>query len=208
MDYPEILLPKPNNKIISWHDDLRHCYLIRHTPTNKLHQEGTKKIDFELIKIQSDHLRDFSTNLLGIFRPEHVTIRVKGENHEYFNALWIEGSKVDTPQINTNFDLDNLRSCFFLKISDIEGRIANYSNDIVAPIAAKCKVIHTPTNCNFWHFSIRWFTIDGNQEIDKSEINKSQQKKLLSSAKAIISELAFADEPLHTILSEAHYIKI
>lgn len=207
MNYPEHLLPKINYKIIEWHNDLSHCYLIRHTPTRKIYTEDSKKISFELIKIQSDHLGDFSTNLLGVFEPNDNLIRVKGENSDYFNSLWIEGNNVGEPLYNKNFDIDTERGNFFLKISDLDGKIANYTNDKSDNIIAKCKILHTPTNCNFWHFSLRWYSIPEEKDVRELNISKKQRSKLLSSAKALIAEIAFGDEPVYFTLPPKNYLK-
>jgi hypothetical protein len=207
MKYPEHLLPQISFKRIDWHIDFSHSYLIRHTPSKQIYSEETGKIDFNLVKIQSDHLGDLSTNMLGVFDPNDNYICIKSENSEYFHDLWTEGTKVKAPNFQEDFNIDSQRGCFFLRIADIVGQIANYSNDNSDKITAKCKILHTPTNCNFWHFSIRWFSIPDQIDVRELSISKSQRKKLLSSAKLLISELAFGEEPAYSAISKKHYIK-
>lgn len=67
MEYPLQLLPKDDYKIIDFDSvDKNHNFLIRRTGGNPIANHGFLKD--ELIALISDHLRDYSTNLLGEFK--------------------------------------------------------------------------------------------------------------------------------------------
>ncbi len=79
------------------------------------------------------------------------------------------------------------QSAFFLKLSDFQNkRIPNDQNDEIIS-----KVIHTPCNSNYWHFSIKWL-ING---IDSSELPKSKRRSVLSIARTQISLLGLKVAP-------------
>ena len=74
MTYPEHLLPQSNYKIISSTDELCLCTLVRHTSSKDLYLLGTEMIDPDKLQIQSNHLKDLSTNILGIFELNDIYI--------------------------------------------------------------------------------------------------------------------------------------
>ena len=74
-DDPDRLLPKPYYNIVE--DGVlmsqRGLCLIRHVDSDKAIFIGnTNTLNPDCIQIQSDHMRDLSNNLLGIFQIEDV----------------------------------------------------------------------------------------------------------------------------------------
>jgi hypothetical protein len=70
MDYPDHLIPKPDYRIIKDTTPIRaHC-LQRNTGDTAILNPETGKIKVEYLAFQSDHLRDLSTNLIGVFKTE------------------------------------------------------------------------------------------------------------------------------------------
>ncbi len=203
MNYPDHLLPKLNFKIISSESDLSNCFLIRNTPTKDICIPETKKIDENIVKIQSDHLGDFSTNILDVFTEEDIKYQIIGEKKDYFHSLWTVGDKVEMPIHQDDFEADENKGCFYLSIDEILEQTVNYPEDNPT-IEAKCRVIHTPTNCNFWHFSIRWFTNKG-FDIRELEISKNQRKKFLALTKALVIELALIEKPEFSSIKAEFY---
>ena len=64
-----------------------------------------------------------------------------------------------SPQNTDHFhSVADIAGWFFLKIDKINGLTIpfNRKGDITAKETATAIVVHTPTNSNFWHFSIKW----------------------------------------------------
>ncbi len=185
MQYPKHLLPHKDNKTIVFEDWLQSFFLLRHTPDQDLIDPDTGKLKFNYIVTQSDHLRDFSTNLLGTYlrADSKIVIRSSKERMLYFNGLWQENEVVEAPKFQEDFEINESRGCFFLCIGELEGQkvpisIADkYTGDAI------CKILHTPTRSNFWHFSIRWFTESGDAGSQKGawvdRLFKTQVKTLI-----------------------------
>lgn len=84
MNYPVRLLPKCSYNKINWTNDLYPLFLLRHTPTKDILLSDTEKINPDNLKIQSDHLKDLSTNLLGEFLIEDNKIEIIEKNKSFF----------------------------------------------------------------------------------------------------------------------------
>jgi hypothetical protein len=145
----------------------------------------------------------------GLFAPvlgghfdRFFHLKIIGENEKYFLADWEEGASVRVPTINEDFCTDPTRGFFFFCIGDLQNvQLRQYEDKTeVIPI---CSIIHTPVNCNFWHFSIRWFH-DG---VDLLSWSKDKRRRILSSAKAFLIERAIIKEPIYEELSVYHYFK-
>lgn len=204
MDYPSNLLPRTNFKTISWSDDLLPLYLIRHTSTKELFLPHTQQVDLDKIEIRSDHLKDLSTNLLGEFKVDDIYIHVT--NHCFFQS-WAEGETIETPLFGKDFQLSVERGCFYFQICDI---IAIESIPITfeklgETLNLKFHVIHTPTKCNFWHFSIRVLT-EG-KEIDKLDYNKKRKAQILRAMKFTLSNYILLEIGDFISLDKKHYLK-
>lgn len=189
--YPQRLLPKPTFKIIK-HEDLNDYYLIRYTNTKSFLDEDTKFL--KTSEISSSHMSDLSTNLLGKFEVEDIYIEyLKGsDSSSYFSSDWIEKTEVGiVPIWEKDFSICLDRGFFLLKISEINGHPVPYckGND---KFQAFCRIIHTPTNSNFWHCSIRWFDEEG-QDIYYQK--GSFRNRLNSSTRAVLCEFIKCQVP-------------
>lgn len=203
MEYPTRLLPQPNYKHIEFNEKHNNCFLLRHTETQNI-QDEFGKLRSDCLVAQTDHLKDYSTNLLPYFTSDDVKIRIlKSENFGYFTELWKENNINRTPQHPIDFDIAENRGLFFLKIGDIHGVSFNNFDDSLAskPI---CKVLHTPINANFWHCSVRWF-LEGK---DSSEMSKSERRRILSIAKTFIIERAYFDLPECDAVEESDFLNL
>lgn len=92
--YPEHLLPCSHYHIIEQNDFLSQSglVLIRHIESDKVKRIGnTDLLHPDCIQIQSDHLRDLSNNLLGIFKKDDIFY---GIVKEYVNFPVICGKKI------------------------------------------------------------------------------------------------------------------
>lgn len=205
MQYPQHLLPSPNYKHIAFGEWLKGCYLVRNTQDCNLVDEETGKLKINYIVPQSDHLRDLSTNLLGTFTLNDTRFFLKAADRErqaYFNALWKEGESVEYPIFLQDFDFDEQRGCFFLLIGDLDGLQVPYQINNGPLKYATCRILHTPTRSNFWHFSVRWMTEIG----DLGALKGSWIERLLKTqVKTLIHQKAILDIPSHAKINESYY---
>lgn len=197
MIYPSHLLPQTNYKEIEMCEELSKCTILRLVSSKDIFMEGTESIDPSKLQIQSGHLRDLSTNLLSIYKIEDIIIQVT--NKEYFDS-WEIGSAVISPVHEQDFLLNKDKGYFFFNIKDIlELEMPISLSD--ENFSATLKLVHTPTKCNFWHFSIRAFK--GDTEI--STLNPP--KRVWKTIKDFLVKKAFWKEDLSFhILPEHHYI--
>lgn len=202
MYYPSRLLPQRCFKLIHWNESLRNSYLIHYTDTKDFIDPNTGKLKISLVVRHTDHLRDYSNNLLGIFLIDDIYWGSAKESpmKRYYDAEWEVGKDVDAPSFPDQFIRYEERGYFFLKVSDCHYQTVLFNdNTMVSPT---CKLLHTPTNANFWHFSLRWF-IDGKELENWTDGFKRRMK---TSAKAFIVENAFFQEPNIEELDSSLYI--
>ena len=200
MCYPTRLLPQQHFKLMSWDDELKKHYLIHFTETKELKDPITNKLKIGLVVRQTDHLRDYSNNLLGVFLVEDIYWAIqKCPNKDILTDEWVEGSKVSEPIVPDEFKKDDSRGYFFMKMEECEDAVIDYLDD--PNIKPKCKVLHTPTNSNYWHFSLRWF-VNG---VDILTWTDKERRRILTSAKSFIIERAHFDEPNYEELDAQFY---
>lgn len=200
MPYPKRLLPQANFKKIAIQDTLRQQYLIHHTETKDIIDPNTRKLKLELVVRQTDHLRDYSNNLLGVFLIEDIFLAIqKCENKKYLTSEWEIGTDVIPPISPEEFKEEPERGYFFLCIGDCHEVLVPYQDSPnINPI---CILLHTPTNSNFWHFSLRWFS-NGKEIIN---LTKGEQRRILTAAKTFIIERAKFKEPFFEELDSTLY---
>lgn len=172
--YPEYLLPKAYYHIIqakhfAENEDL---VLIRHIESSEVkYMEGTSILHPDCIKFQSDHLRDLSTNLLGIFTYTDIFYGIQKESRDELCALWNEGSNV-RKILPEEFFKDEGRQAYFIPVAIT----LKYLSDEVQSHKWHFGLFHTPTNCNFWHVSIRVLD-ENNNEVSQIETIKNNGKR-------------------------------
>lgn len=200
MAYPRRLLPQQNFNRIAWNESLRNCYLIHFTETTDLIDPATSKLRITLVVKQTDHLRDYSNNLLGVFLVDDIFWASQDcPRSEYFRAEWDGVSEIVPPDVPAEFTRNETRGYFFLRISQCHEDVVQFQdNTFVHPV---CMLLHTPTNSNFWHFSLRWF-FEGR---DLESWTNGIKRRMKTSAKAFIVERAFFDEPFYEQLDPAIY---
>ncbi len=199
MTYPQYLLPQPNYKKIEWSNNLGKCTLVRHTDSQDIFMIGTQTIDVGKIKFPSEHFRnDLSTNLLSVFNLENVYIQVI--NNDFTND-WLIGQTVSSPTFKEDFIINRNRGYFALIIEDILN--LNATPPLIEN-GLSFEVLHTPTKCNFWHFSIR--VSKNNVLVGNLDISDKQKTKLWRKAKTLIFNLVYYIEGETSVLLEEHYI--
>ena len=197
--YPKALLPQQHFKKIQNINDIKEGYLIHFTET-KDNKDENGKVKLECVVRQTDHLRDYSNNLLGIFEIDHIYLYIQGDQKEDFNSLWEEGVEVSSPKHPKDFANNYDRGFFFLFISDIQSHKVKY-NDGAEEV--ECTILHTPTKSNFWHVSLRWLH-EEHGDVNDWE-SRSKRRRVLTSAKAFIVEKATFQQPSYNKWSESIY---
>lgn len=200
--YPQRLLPKDEYKIID--NDILGRYpslvLVRHVEGKDIVMGDTGILSPASIKIQSDHLRDLSNNLLGVFLIDDVKYGVSKEYAEY-DALWSPGEHVDCPKDGEYF-YDENRACYYIPINELiqcEG-IVKDSN------VWKFKLFHTPTRRNFWHISIRLINEEG-MEVSQMELSDNKKKKIWKAAKdLLVSQIIKIENQEYLPIPEEAYV--
>lgn len=105
MEYPNRLLPKPQYKRIHWHESLRNHFLIHFTDQKDIRDPNTNKLHIKHVVKRTDHLRDYSTNLLGIFLVDDIYWALQDcPDKDYFMDEWEEGTEVKKPKVPGEYD--------------------------------------------------------------------------------------------------------
>lgn len=203
MNYPEQLLPQLIFKKIT--TDLSEYFICRKVFDKTLLQEQLPIVAEELLGIvKASDCFDYSTNLPGVFELEHNKIDLIGERKANFRAYWNEESKVEIPVFEKDFVINEDVGWFFLQIDKIN-KIAipfNRKTENTSKEVATAVVIHTPTNSNFWHFSIKWH----DQENFISPNDAKWKNSIIATIRALLSELILVDYP-GQVIQENLYTK-
>jgi len=205
MEYPSYLIPKANFKLITWGEWLTERYLLRYTPGSDLidSENGKVKLDYIYKRENWSQGKDLSTNLLGIYKFDDCYLETIGNRKRtYFDDLWLEGESVDFPLYMSDFVLNTSRGAFYLKIGDILNQEILYNRENEQGLVAVCKVIHTPTRANFWHFSIRWWNDEG--DIMEQSGNWIQ-RMLKTTVRTFIQQHAIIEQPTSITIQESLY---
>ena len=202
-DYPERLLPQVGNKYIDTFEPLKACYLQRRVSAGFwVEEDGEWVADEAKLKLdlQSGHLADASTNLLGIFRPLDRQYQLTEAGKERYASLWLPDEIVEQPQ-RSDFNIENSEQ-LVVKIDDLLTMppiIYNAGDE--KELTAKCQVLHTPKKGNFWHVSLRWINRDGDVLHQKG----SWRRRLLTTVRSTLLELGEREPDIVVIISPGHY---
>lgn len=202
---PEHILPCSRYRMMEQTDLLSQAglVLIRHIESQDVCRIGDSEVLHpDCIKIQSDHLRDLSNNLLGIFEIEDIFYGIVKECREYYCNLWNEDTDGLMPSDRKYFR-DGNRGFYFIPIDELLGL------ELPEVQEQKCHfmIFHTPTRCNFWHISIRLLN-DSNQEISTLNLNDKKKRKIWKSAKDfLIEDIITRKIKSHTVVPEIFYSK-
>ena len=201
MDYPKRLLPVATYHKIEFSAIHSGCWLVRHTEDKEIWDEfGDLK--GEAVTPQTDHLRDYSTNLLGEYEPDDVYFHIIKESSLYniLIAEWDEDDAIAIPIWPQEFGYEVERNRYFLNVGRFH-EVELLAFDDSTGVKPVCKVIHTPINANFWHCSLRWFH-DG---VDTIGWEKKKRRRILETAKSFIKEQAERTEPIYEAVAPTDY---
>lgn len=222
MTYPEILLPADNRKSIAvevLEDD--DYYLVRYLDGGEYAQlidPVTERVSPKKI-YQSDQSKDLSTFLAGHYEADHVKIVLVGEKSGFFGGYCGPDQTFEAPIHPIDFIINHERGCWNLRIADVSGKhikvFDRSKRNNTVEYKACCKIEHSPTRCNFWHFSIRWYIPDldlSSEGIDPDTgeplPSRSAWKSLKTNARAFLAEFCKVGYPMDPdILPNEHYLK-
>ena len=171
--YPKHILPYPQYHFIEQSKLLTQSglVLIRHIESDKVQWiDNSNVLHPDCIQIQSDHLRDLSNNLLGVFKVDDIFYGISKEYRHSYCELWKEDTmgliqltmsvlkmKIE---VSISIPIDNLLKCDLPEVGE-----------------QKCHfmIFHTPTKCNFWHISIRLLNSE-NKEISSLDLMIRRKK--------------------------------
>ena len=183
--YPIEILPGLTKKIITEKSGI----LTRFTDIYPISDE----FGIKLQAITANRVRDMpdlSCSLLGIYKEEFNSFKI-------INPALIDycepNENVNVPIENEDFIKVENRKSYFFDVEKIHKVEVNYKKDNI-DLKAICKVNHTPTKCNYWHFSLNWFLSAENEYWHKlsDEIKKSNwsKERLSKETRSIVRQYA------------------
>ncbi len=189
LTYPTRLLPIADLDMINFDNHHPDAILIRHTEQKGIWDSNGELIS-EHIAAQTDHLRDYSTNLLSVFLLEDIQYKIRkaSDNFEFFMALYDPKQKNSPryPIYQQDFTIESERGYFLLRVSDLHQQKIRY--DGIEENEFTCCILYTPINANIWHCSLRWFSKNAE---DSTDLSHSQRRRMLGAAKSYIIKNAF-----------------
>lgn len=162
--YPKRIVPRCSYRLIKINESLYEHYLIRYdTSNNPIPDEITYK------KIEKDNFsaryfkKGWSTTLIGVFSKHDARFVIRKESKQCLTQLWQPGN-IPTKVRNKDYEYHVNRGYFGLLIKDILA--CQFNMDVI--IDNKCdrtdkvyyEIVHEPTHCNYWHFSIYTYAIN------------------------------------------------
>ncbi|MEJ6980726.1 hypothetical protein WG906_09720 [Pedobacter sp. P351] len=179
-------------------------FLIRYADLKEgvpLHDGQSVNVNY--ICSPKEHLIDLSTNLLGHYTEEHIKIMIQKVFSDDFNTYCDPSFPGIAPLYPEQFDFNDQRVYWTVKIEDIVGLEFEFMTGKTKK-KIKSYVQHTPTKCNFWHFSIRW-EVEGEKIFETADLltNKSKlSQKIGAASRATFSQLASILLPAYVILDD------
>jgi hypothetical protein len=199
MNYPEEILPKVGFKLIV--ADLTGFFLLRVTQTNKVDElidPNTGKPNLKHVCSPREKIIDFSSILLGRYRPEYITIVFTKEGGEKYFHYCKPDTEVDHPVFETDFIVVEGRGYWCAPIDKLNGREFPYKN-LKDPNSDDeiftCLVCHTPMLWNFWHFSLYWKTPNTMIKDYNDKASKKEIQKVAHAARTLLSEILTFETP-------------
>lgn len=211
-DYPEKLIPKPCYRIV---DDeslmaVKGLWLVRHVePGEKeMFVGNTQTLNPDCIEIVSNHLRDLSNNLLGVFEASDVCWGIAKPHIATYTRNW-NGEELCGAPLPGHYFRDDRRGCYFIPVDPLlkeRINVLNVSTGITETY--RFKILHTPTVCNYWHVSIRVYNIQG-AEVSGMPVGDKRKRRIWKAMKDyLVTSVVTTSEPeTVTYLMPAIYCK-
>ena len=210
MIYPIELLPKSIWKYFEC--DINRYYLIRRT--NSLNQstywdKETDSLKTDAVCSPREHIQDLSCNLLGIYTYHHIFLQITETGKEKgFEDYCGADYNAILPVYEEDFVLYKDRGFWMIAINKIQNLKVTYirnnnQNDV---FTATGYVKHTPTQSNFWHFSLRWKI--GDEEVENMEDGEKRKvaRAISNTARVTIAQFAQIETPPVVKIPDECYI--
>lgn len=210
--YPERLIPKSNYIIIPQNELMAQTglCLIRHVESkDAVFLPGTKTINPANIEIVSGHLSDLSTNLLGIFDKtdiQFVIDKETGKKLKYYE-LWNGTDNCELP-LQEHYSIDDGRGCFYILVDKLKtSSIPSINLNDKTTENFHFLILHTPTNCNYWHISIKVY--DSSEcEVAKMDISDKKKRRIWKTVRDfLVSSIVVVEMPEYTTIDAKSYTK-
>lgn len=180
-DYPNNILPNSKKAIYSTLESFKDSDIVRISDSNPAFDllKGSYTLCNESIG-NTSKLLDWSTILLGEFKLDYC----KFKTNSNFNIEYWDG-RADVNDISKEcYDINEGKDYLFFNCSDL------LNINVKEDIKAFYSIYHTPTNCNYWHTSLKLSVDD--KIIESNENNLSKYRKILKQyIRPILTELAF-----------------
>lgn len=159
--YPTIILPSYKHKPIESNNLPSNICFIRST-RNKPQIKSRKILKEKIGSIlsASEFYNGISCNLYFVFNETHTCFNVKDPSNKGLNKNWVSPNP---PMMPIAGDYEHIHwqgyfGFFLKKINKFEAKIPIIKNGKLLRYD-KCflKVVHAPTQCNFWHFNLFLF---------------------------------------------------
>ncbi|MBO9561413.1 MAG: hypothetical protein J7621_01520 [Niastella sp.] len=208
MNYPQELLPQTDYKLIDC--NVENCFLLRLVDDaiqEEMINPETGYIRVNLICSPRERIYDLSVILLGVYTQNHIPIELTREGKTKFGGYCEPNSTIsDPPVYNDHFVLNKNKRFWVSKISSISNIEVPYSRDN-SNHTVRCYVKHTPTKWNFWHYSLRWESSEGNlDDMDEKKRGKVLQR-MANEARVMLSRMANVEYPQIEALPASCYQK-
>lgn len=173
---------------------------------------GTGEIDVKYIADPKENIIDLSTSLLGIFKTRHFKYKITrvGQSRGFL-CDWDFESFCPSPKYPIDFEIMKGYNCWSLAISEIDNQSLTFTTGAGKTFkehTVVCKIKHTPTFSNFWHFSVRWF-MDGTDVFELSRsgaISNNHISKLSRQVRLFLKEFISLSVPNTKSLEKNLYV--
>lgn len=181
--YPTEILPGERKKLI--HTLPANSCLIRKINTSlpNWFDEEIKKPRMVALCSPKEGMRDLSTGLLGVFRSEHFQLDFSNHNRSFFEPCAADDI-VPIPIIDSDYAMqESTPFVVYFCVEKIKSLTFDYQF-AENTYSSNCLVAHTPAKWNYWHFSIRWDSHEG--EIQHFEKPPKWVSRLCEQARHIL----------------------
>ena len=172
--YPAPLVPQA--KYVKWQpEEVPGGILQRwvNKPT-RLNLEKDGKINISLFRLpgREGFANHLSVNLLGVFRPEDAAWQPLGQ---HLTREWMPGTDGILPSETEATCRPHPWGYWWMPIEALHKSILVFEGATYS-----CCVRHEPSQCNFWHFEVRFFGPDGKDTRGMDDKTKRRFTSLLT----------------------------
>lgn len=187
MPYPIHLIPQKDYRILPIEELslIERLCLIRFQRKKISLLPASGCIDPNSVEISTSQLGDLSNNLLGIFTIEDIywgLYQVDGKMSPKYD-YWDGKEECILPSEEECYK-DETREFYFLLVDTINNipfpDVVIKRDSKGNPIKTAqfiIKVSHTPTKCNFWHFSLRIYD-DAGEDVEMLAMTKGEKRNV------------------------------